>query len=206
MKRFYALTAIALIASAPAFAQMGAQNNGGMTGNNPSNTRPMRSDSATSDRMNTGSTSNASQAGMDNFLQKVSASNQFEIQSSQMALQKSQDSDIKSFAQDMIDDNTKAGDQLKQTLQQAGANQTPPEGMTLDSKHQEMLNKLKSASGKEFDRMYVQQQRQAHKEAVSLFQTYAKNGKDEKLKNFAQETLPTLKEHEQHVQKLGKKS
>jgi putative membrane protein len=34
-----------------------------------------------------------------------------------------------------------------------------------------------------------------HQQAVKLFQSYAQNGDDKQLKEWAQQTLPTLQEH-----------
>jgi putative membrane protein len=53
------------------------------------------------------------------FVKKTTVSNLFEIQSSQLALQKSQNEQVKKFAQMMVDDHTKAGKELKSTLSTA---------------------------------------------------------------------------------------
>ena len=45
----------------------------------------------------------------------------------------------------------------------------------------------------------------AHKDAVSLFERYAKGGEDLKLKDWAGKTLPALKHHLEMAQNLGKK-
>ena len=44
----------------------------------------------------------------------------------------------------------------------------------LDSEHQKMLDELRSKSGKEFDSSYDQIQLKAHRDAVALFDAYAK--------------------------------
>jgi putative membrane protein len=45
----------------------------------------------------------------------------------------------------------------------------------------------------------------AHKDAVSLFERYAKGGNDPKLKDWAGKTLPTLQYPLEMAQDLGKK-
>lgn len=45
-------------------------------------------------------------------------------------------------------------------------------------------------------------QTDAHKEAVSLFSDYSKNGTDPVLKQFATDTLPALQAHLDHVKQL----
>jgi putative membrane protein len=136
------------------------------------------------------------------FATKVAASNTFEIQSSELADQRAERSDVKSFAKQMIDDHTKAGKDFKAAVQ--AANMTPPKEEP-DPKQKATLTKLQGAKGKAFDQAYVGAQLDAHKEAVSLFKGYAKNGKTAPLKDFAGKTLPTLEHHLMMVQDLSKK-
>ena len=53
--------------------------------------------------------------------------------------------------------------------------------------------------GAEFDRAYHAAQLTAHNEAVALFERASKNLDNAELKNFATETLPTLKDHHKMV-------
>ena len=132
------------------------------------------------------------------FVTKASIANKFEIDSSNLALEKSQNSDVKTLAQIMVDDHTKTGEKLKDVLASSDSDAKPAD--ELDSKHQQLLDKLKSLSGPAFDKEYISVQTDAHKEAVSLFTDYSKSGKEKALKAFAGETLPTLKSHLKHVQ------
>jgi putative membrane protein len=134
------------------------------------------------------------------FVHTASIANEFEIESSQLALEKSQNDNIKKFAQRMVDDHTKTGEKMKEVLSSTDLKVKPAD--KLDNKHQKMLDKLKSASNDNFDRQYVSIQNEAHREAVDLFDSYSKSGKDARLKGFASETLPTLKEHLEHVEQL----
>jgi putative membrane protein len=134
------------------------------------------------------------------FAKKVSVANTFEIDSSRLALEKSTDEDVKSFAQSMIDDHTQAGEDFSEAL--ASSDSKAKAAQALDSKHQKMMNTLQAASGNNFNRQYIAMQTDAHKQAVSLFSDYSRNGKDKALKDFATNTLPTLQEHLQHVQTL----
>src|SRR5215212_6606090 len=130
------------------------------------------------------------------FVTKAASSSLFEIQSSQMALQQSQNTQVRDFAQKMIQDHTKASDQLKAAAQ----GQTVP--TTPDAEHAQMLQQLNGANGVDFDRRYVQLQLTGHQEAVALFDRYAQNGDNPQLKQFAQQTLPDLREHLQMAQQL----
>jgi putative membrane protein len=74
----------------------------------------------------------------------------------------------------------------------------------LDSSHQSKLDKLKGATGKDFSSDFDSYQVSAHKDAVSLFERYAKGGDNAELKDWAGKTLPTLQHHLEMAQELGK--
>jgi putative membrane protein len=135
------------------------------------------------------------------FVNRAAISNMFEIQSSQLAQQKAQNDRVRQFAQSMVQDHTAAGDKLKSAVQGIQGATVPT---SLDQPHQQMVQTLQSASGSGFDRDYVQMQVTAHRDAVSLFDQYAQNGDNQQLKQFAQQTLPTLREHLQSVEQIQK--
>jgi putative membrane protein len=74
----------------------------------------------------------------------------------------------------------------------------------MDSTHKKMINKLNSLSGAEFQKEYFDDQVSAHKDAVSLFQRYGNGGDNQKLRDWASETLPTLQHHLDMAQNLDK--
>jgi putative membrane protein len=140
------------------------------------------------------------QSADQDFVKKAAIGGMFEVQSSEIAQDKAQSAEVKEFAEQMITDHGKANKELESAAQDLGA--TVPE--ELDAKHQQALQKLESASeGAEFDRAYIQAQRNAHKEAVNLFSSYSKSGGDAQLTSWAQKTLPTLQEHARHIQGLN---
>jgi len=126
------------------------------------------------------------------FIQKVANANEFEIQSSQLALDKSKNDEIRRFAQRMIEDHTKLSDELKATLQQANL---PQPSNQLSEQDQAALTKLKNEKEAAFDRTYVADQIKGHIQAVNLVGGYAKTGTNPALKELAAKALPILKEH-----------
>jgi putative membrane protein len=137
------------------------------------------------------------------FVKKVPSSNEFEIQSSKLALDKASADDVKKFAQQMVDDHTKAGEDFKAALERVETTSaTTPSGSMLQPEQQKMLDELKGLSGDEFQARYIDMQAQAHKDAVAMFSAYANSGDDPALKEFAKKTLPTLQMHEEHVKEL----
>jgi len=133
------------------------------------------------------------------FVKQAGAGGEYEIRSSKLALKQSKSEDIKRIAQRLIDDHTKAGKELKTTVKDGGVKAKIPE--KLDQKHQTMMDELKKAKGTtaDFDKLYLDQQLSAHQDAIALFSGYAEGGDNDKLKSFAEKTLPTLQEHQQMV-------
>ncbi|MFO1243392.1 MAG: DUF4142 domain-containing protein [Rickettsiales bacterium] len=132
------------------------------------------------------------------FIKNASIGNRFEIESSELALATSKDEDIKNFAQHMVDDHGKAKEDMARAVKAAGIDSAAVPN-SLDPKHQEQLNKLKSLKGEAFDSTYVEAQVQAHEEAVNLFRTYSNKGDQADLKTFATKTLPTLEKHQEAI-------
>jgi putative membrane protein len=134
------------------------------------------------------------------FVEKASIANEFEIESSKLALRKSNRNDVKAFAKRMVEDHTKTSKKMSKALQASKSDARPAD--ELDERHEALLAKLKYVSSKDFDQKYIAMQMDAHKEAVRLFSDYAKNGKNPELKRFAAATLPDLKDHLEHVKHL----
>jgi putative membrane protein len=140
-------------------------------------------------------------AGDQSFVQKAAVAGMTEVEASKVALQKSSDAGVKSFAQHMIDDHTKAGDALKAAATQQGLS-VPSE---LDAAHKQVVDKLKGMSGAEFDKAYKEQMLKDHKEAVSLFEGEAREKSGTPVDKFAADTLPTLQTHLKMAQDLNGK-
>ena len=99
--------------------------------------------------------------------------------------------DTRQFGQRMVNDHSKANDQLKELAEAANIplpNAPGPE----DEAIRERLDKMQ---GDAFDRDYIRRQITAHQETVQLFEYEIGSGQDSQLKNFASQTLPVLMEH-----------
>jgi putative membrane protein len=145
----------------------------------------------------------ASPKATQDFIDKAAVANQFEIDTSQLALKYGKGDDVKKFAQEMIDDHTKIGEEFKATLTAANI-QLPAEG--LDLSHKAKYAKLRvftTESG--FDASYVAEQLAAHEEAVTLFKDHAANDPTPAIKEFAAKTLPKLEHHLEMAKALNTK-
>ncbi|TPM94903.1 DUF4142 domain-containing protein [Mesorhizobium sp. B2-1-3A] len=132
------------------------------------------------------------------FVTKAAVGGMFEVQSSKVAQDKLQDPNLKEFAQKMISDHGASNAKLEGIAGEQKL-QVPTE---LDAPHKSDVDKLQSAAAP-VDSSYVDMQKAAHADAVSLFESYAKDGDNATLKSFASETLPTLKMHQEMIQKVA---
>lgn len=136
------------------------------------------------------------------FVALAAQSDMLEIDSSKLALQKSDSDKTKTFAQKMIDNHTATSTELKGLLSSGKVTVSAPSAM--DKAHQAKLDKLTKLQGKDFTKQYDDMQLSAHKDAVSLFERYSKDGDNPDLKAFAGKTLPKLQEHLKMAQDLRK--
>ena len=124
-----------------------------------------------------------------------------EVELANLALSKSQNADVKEFAQMMIADHTKAGDELKGMAAQKNYDfPTDP-----SDAQKTVAGNLERLSGAAFDKEYAKVAVSDHQGAVKLFSTQAKSGTDPDMKAWAAATLPTLEMHLQKAQALQAK-
>jgi putative membrane protein len=136
------------------------------------------------------------------FVLQAAEGGMMEVAKGKLAAQKGAHEGVKQFGQKMVDDHTKASDELKAIA--SGKNITLP-GEMPPSPMPAMLAKLEKLEGAAFDRAYVDDQVRDHEKTIALFEREAKTGQDAELKAFAEKTLPTLKEHLTMVQDLKTK-
>jgi putative membrane protein len=136
----------------------------------------------------------------DDFVKQAAISDMFEIQSSQLAQERGNAAE-KTFGATMIKDHEKTSNELKSMVSGGDLKVALP--TQLDSTHQSKIDKLKSLKGGDFSSRYQIQQISGHKDAVSLFERYARGGDHPKLKEWADKTLPTLRHHLQMAQEMA---
>jgi putative membrane protein len=121
-----------------------------------------------------------------------------EVELGQLAQQKAVNAKVKDFGGMMVTDHSKANDEMKALAKSKGI--TLPD--SLDSKEQKVKTDLSAKSGADFDKAYVSNMIDDHKEDIKEFEDAVKNCKDADLKAFAVKTLPTLKMHLDAIQKI----
>ena len=136
------------------------------------------------------------------FVRAAAASDLYEMEASRLAEQRSQNEQVKRFAQHMLRDHGKTTGELKGMLPQLQGVSAQQMATSLDRQHQALLEQLQGAQGAEFDRAFARQQVQSHQAAVDLFRAYAQSGDDARLKQWASQTLPSLEGHLREAQQL----
>src|ERR1700712_3586879 len=136
----------------------------------------------------------------EDFVKEAAMSDMLEIEAAKVAQQKG-NADEKKFAEQMITDHTKTSTELKGMV---GGEMKAAIPTALDDSSQKNLDKLKDAKPEDFAGQYDPMQVSAHKDAVSLFERYAKGGDDPKLKDWAGKTLPALQHHLEMAQVMDK--
>ncbi len=135
------------------------------------------------------------------FVEKAAQGGMTEVALGKLALAKSQNAEIKMFAQRMVTDHGKANTELA-TIAQSKGLEAPKK---LDAQHAAMVEELEAKDGAGFDEAYSQHMNMDHAKAISLFESAA-SSEDADIAGFARKTLPTLKEHKAMAEKLPSKS
>ena len=123
----------------------------------------------------------------------MAVSDMYEINAARVALERSQNAQVKQYAQRMIDHHTQMSNELKAAVGQSGEQITLP--TALDERRQGLVDNLRQAPANNFDDVYANQQVAAHQEAVTLAEGYASNGGNAALKAHAAKGLPMIRQH-----------
>ncbi len=115
----------------------------------------------------------------------------FEVRLGELAVQRSQTTEVQEFGQRMVDDHGKANDRLMEIAQRKGIEL--PQSLSDDA--QETYEDFQERSGEDFDEAYADEMVSDHEDAVDAFESYVDDAEDPDLRGFAEQTLPTLKDH-----------
>ena len=145
-------------------------------------------------------TDSAVEAGSNpaSFVKTAALDGMTEVELGKLAASKSSTSDVKKFAQKMVQDHEQANQRLTAIARSKGL----PVPTKLDAKHEAMVKELSTKSGAAFDSAYASHMAKAHTKAVALFEA-ASQSSDPDLAAFAKQTLPTLQQHEQLANNLN---
>ena len=135
-----------------------------------------------------------------NYLSMAGSSDQFEIQSGQLAQQMSQNPGIRQIGQMLVADHTNSTQQLMAAAQSAGITPPPP---GLRPEHAALMQQIQSAPPGQFDMVFRDVQIQAHQQALQLHQGYASGGDTPALRTAATNIVPVVQNHLTMLQGLA---
>ena len=135
------------------------------------------------------------------FAMKAASGGMTEVALGKMATEKGSNQAVKDFGQKMVDDHSKANDELKALA--SSKNMTLPTAP--NAKDQATIDKMSKLSGAAFDKAYTKDMVMDHKNDITLFQKEAMSGTDPDVKAFASKTLPTLQEHQKMINDIAAK-
>jgi putative membrane protein len=132
------------------------------------------------------------------FLSAASQSGQLEVQLGELAKQNGGSQAVRDFGERMVNDHTKANNDLKQI---AAAKQATPETQ-MTSKEDSRVTRLQKLTGVDFDKAYLSDMIKDHKKDVKEFENASTDASDPDVKAFAEKTLPTVQQHLRQAQDM----
>ena len=137
------------------------------------------------------------------FLRSASDANNAEVDASKTAIAQSGSADVKTFAQAMVDDHSKAEDDLTGLASQKGVKVSTKPSLT----QQAEAKMLAERKGSSYDQHYADSIGvKAHQDTIKLFQKEADKGDDADVKAWAAKMLPALQHHLEMAQALKAKT
>lgn len=135
------------------------------------------------------------------FVAQAGASDMYEIESSRLALRRSQRADVREFAQMMIDHHMGTTRDVAAAARRDGL-MPPPPRMTPAQRN--MIRQLERARGANFDRTYLTQQTSAHQQALTLHRNRARMNRGV-LSQAAATAVPIVQQHLERVRMMSRR-
>jgi len=185
---------------------------------NPQSQSPSSRDQHPADRnlSTQGSSSLSAQDRM--WVQKTAMAGHKEVEIAKMAAERASNSELKSFAQRLVDDHTKANQELMQlasqkgvtlSMDKSGAHHTSDSSSSSDASSaprsdmkDKSMGQFANLTGDKFDRAFVKHMKADHEKDIASFEKQSRSGSDADLKSFAEKTLPTLRAHLDQIKSL----
>ncbi len=132
------------------------------------------------------------------YVPNAAMGDMYEIQAADLALERSQNAQVKELANMIKTDHTAASNAMKAMLPQAAPDMTPP--TSLDQRRQGLIDNLRSASAENFDRTWIDQQIAAHNEALTLHRGFS--NEDSPLAAHARSVVPKIEAHLRQAEQI----
>jgi putative membrane protein len=133
--------------------------------------------------------------------QTFEAANALKIAASQLAVERAQSKEVKSFAQLIISEHASLWREFQEAVRKTNLGRQRHEP---DAEQKATLAKLSMVEGEEFDAVYLAAQLRAHMELLPLLRTYSQRGLETPLKHFAQKARAVMERHLRMSQRLSR--
>ena len=133
------------------------------------------------------------------FVHKALEGGMAEVELGQLALTKTSDPDIKNFAQKMVDDHTKLGDDMKGVAQQVGV-KVPTK---LSKKDEAIKAKLSALDGTAFDQAYIKDMVKDHEQDEKEFKDESQMAAIPAVKQAATKGEHVIHEHLEMITQIA---
>jgi putative membrane protein len=134
------------------------------------------------------------------FLKMAAVANMTQAHLGQMAEGKAARAGIKNFGQTLVNDHTNAYQELAVLDNKLG--QAIPKGINV--RRDRALESLTTLKGKKFDTRFLRDEIQDHERVLAAFRREAQHGRDQDIKAYANQVLPTVEEHLREAERLLK--
>jgi predicted outer membrane protein len=139
--------------------------------------------------------------GENEFLVEAMQDTLAEIRICEMALEKSQNHDVKVFAQKMIDEHGRMRRDMERLAEQKKL--TVPQEIRREQKM--TVDELNSLAGRDFEQRWIQYNIDVHERDTKVFRHYASEEHDEDIREMAKHGAETLGKHLKMAHDVGKK-
>ena|ERR1051326_6696527 len=150
--------------------------------------------------ISTGSLASADPSRSDiRFMREAAQGGMAEVRMGELAKERGATDRVREFGQRMIDDHSKANDDLKDLASRKGV--TLPADIGADNRA--VLSQLRRLHGSAFDAAYIRHMRMDHQMDVAAFRREAENGRDPDVRHFAQDKLPIIRDHYNQISRMA---
>ena len=140
------------------------------------------------------------------FVKNACVSDLYEVEAGRLAMERARSDAVRELGMMMVDHHTTATHQMQAALMSSEVTRFLPDlkpTTQLDDRRNGLLKHLVEAPAQDFDKAYLDQQRTAHQEAITLHRGYAENGDNPQLRSVAIGGLPMIERHLKAIERIG---
>ena len=143
-------------------------------------------------------------------LSQIHQANLMEIALGKMAEEKASTSEVRAYADQLVQDHTNVDQMVVAMAQKSSAHSQNGLAAHREGRHEiahetQLERKLKSASGPDFDKLFLQQTSSDHERLIRKLQQDREDASDDDLEALIDKMIPILEQHRELAQILMKK-